>query len=459
MSTTSSSSSIESISEVARKVSVSIPAELVEREYRSALTKAVSKVAMKGFRPGKAPPRLVEQMHGEQVRFDVARELVSSHLENVVKEHKLEIIGAPSIDFGPLDPTKEFQFTAELALYPQPKVEGYDKFKVEVPRVAVADSAVDQSILELRESRATSRPITDRQVVQSRDVIQGTIKVAIEGEDMPERGEPLAAQVGVGKLTPELDAAIVGLALGEERTVETEMPKDHPNANLRGKKVSYQVLVASIAEQILPELDDDFVKSLNRGEAKTALELKLQIRKELEQIADRDSKGAVQTAVLKQLVERNQFLVPQVMIDNEIRSMLVRFGVIDPARMDVEKVPVDSFREKLGEIALERVRTMVAVDRISEAEKILPTDSDIDEALGVIASQHNVSIDDVRKYLLQDQSRSISLSSELMRTKTIDMLVERAKVEYVEPATDIDGEKAEKIESELGHKEPFARGS
>jgi len=147
------------------------------------------------------------------------------------------------------------------------------------------------------------------------------------------------------------------------------------------------------------------------------------------------------------------------MIDNEIRSMLVRFGVIDPARMDVEKVPVDSFREKLGEIALERVRTMVAVDRISEAEKILPTDSDIDEALGVIASQHNVSIDDVRKYLLQDQSRSISLSSELMRTKTIDMLVERAKVEYVEPATDIDGEKAEKIESELGHKEPFARGS
>jgi trigger factor len=289
---------------------------------------------------------------------------------------------------------------------------------------------IDSSILKLREQRATTKPIEGRQTVQAGDVISGTLLVQIEGEAEATRPEPLNVQIGQGVLPEDIDKGIVGLEVGGTREIKGTVPDSYRDEGLRGKAARYTVTLASIAEKILPELNDEFVATLGR-EAKTVQELRSEIEKQLADEAKKTLDNDIQVAVLDALVEKNPFLVPQALVDQEIRSLLVRFGMVNPEKVDVASINVTRFRDGLGEVASKRVKGSIVVDRVVELEKLTATADDFDAWMKRFSEENRLGLEDVQRYF-SSKERVAQQMMEISREKGIEFLRSNATVKFTE---------------------------
>ncbi|RMG43723.1 MAG: trigger factor [Candidatus Dadabacteria bacterium] len=435
-------SSIEDVNEVTKKLTVSIPADTVSREYENALSGVMKNTRIKGFRPGKAPRNIVEKLHGGRVRMEVANRLISDSLQSLLKEHEINMVGMPEIDIASYESDKDIEYTANVSIFPTPEISGYDSFELEVPEMKVKPEEVDSAIEQLRENQASTRKIEDRSQAQKGDVIEAEVTVKVDGQEQGP-AEPLVVALGEGRLPEELEKAIEGLKIGESCTVSIPLPDDHQDKNLRGKTATYTVNLKGLSEKVLPEIDDAFAKNVGMN-VETLLELRVKISEQLEKEKERQRKELIHEKILEQLLERNEFMVPQPLVDDEIRGLLVRYGLIDPRKVDPGRISVEPFREKLGEVALKRVKTAVLVDRIAEKENLLADQSDIEREIKEATEKHGMPEEEVRRFFME-QGRSASLLIELTRNKVLDFLSERATVKYVQ---DSDGNKEGKGDQE-----------
>lgn len=424
-------SSVTDLDTVTKQFTVSIPAEKVTKESESALTGFAARTKIKGFRPGKAPRDLVEKLHGAEIRVEVANRLISSTLNDLIKEHKLDVVGNPDVNIGTFEPGKEIEYTAKVSVFPNPEIKKYDKFKVKVTKREVKDSDVDDVIEDMRKSRATPQKLAFRNKAQKDDVIDAMLSVAVEGEETS-RPEPLAIVLGSNTLPADVEEQIIGMEIGESKEISSKIPDTHPNEALRGKSATFKVSLNALSEKILPELDDKFAESLNM-EVKTVLELKLKIRQQLEEYHTREMKKDTQAAVIDQLLLEHEFQIPQVLVDDEIRGMLMRNGVLNQQQADISRLSMEPFREKLGDVAARRVRSAIIVDQIGKNENLKAADEDIEKALEDIAQQNGVSKDDVRRFFL-NQERGLGFLLEITRNKVLEHLVSKAEVEYTDAA-------------------------
>jgi len=422
------------IDEVTTKIEVTVPQAEFEKRVEAEVVKLQPQVSLKGFRKGKAPLGMVKKMHGERVRFEVSQRLISETLyQALVKEEINETVGEPELELGERQDGGDFSYVAKVFFPPKPNIEKYDAFKVELDEGDVTDSDVDNAIEEMRASQSTFRTITDRTVVESGDVIKGKIRVGLEGEE-PAAEEPLVVRLGDGRLPEELESGLLGLEVGETKSIETTLPDDHRDEQLQGKKAVYLVTLDELQEQLLPEVTDDFVKTLGMG-AQTVLELRLKVREQMEKQREQQEQAEIHAQILKELLEKNAFTVPQSMIDGEIRSLLVRNGYVDPQKVDVHRMPVDTFREQLGKIAEERARTTILVERIVEQESIEFSDVELSTLLSEISEEHGMPIADVEKALLSD-GRKANFVREQKQKKALDLLRDRASITRVKKSKD-----------------------
>jgi len=422
-------SSITDVDEITKKVSVQVPADDVQKELDVALGRVMKDATIKGFRKGKAPKSIVEKLHGERVRAEVTERLVSKALQELIKEHQIEMVGYPRIDLEPFKAGEELKFEADIDLFPRPTVSGYEKFSIEIPKREIQDEHVDETLKRFQDGQAQLREIKDRDVIQDGDVIQGTITVKI-GDEETSKPEPLNAQLGKQELHEDIEKGLIGSKLGEQIRVDSAFPEDHQNEALRGKSAVYEVTVEAISEKILPELDDSFAKQSGLG-VETLLEFKLKIREELTKSAETESRSDAQAKIIDQILEQNSFKVPQSLIDDEIRSLMVRQRLIDPQKVDPNKVSVEPFREYFGEPAEKRVKTSIMVDRIAEQEKLDLSPDEHEAAIVRVAEDNGIPADEVRKYLQQNEAAS-SFRLEQTRNKVLDFLYARATINYVE---------------------------
>jgi trigger factor len=194
----------------------------------------------------------------------------------------------------------------------------------------------------------------------------------------------------------------------------------------------------SISERDLPEVTDDFAAGLDMG-VKSVLDLRVDLGKRLEAEAAKRVQGDTEVAVLDQLVERNQFAVPQPLIDEEIRALLVRLGFVDPKKMRVDRINVEPFRKQFGDVALKRVRSAILIDRLSEIENLVATEDEIRTSVEERAAEHGISAEDLLK-AVREGNRLEQWGLELTREKVMKSLIGRATISYVEKKAE---EKAE----------------
>lgn len=422
---------IEDIDEITKKISISVPQERVTKEFDASLNRYSRSARINGFRPGKAPKKIVESMMGDRIKLDVVQKLVDETLKGVFKEHKLEVVGEPEIDLKSFETAQPLEFHAKVSLYPQPVISNYKGRSVKAAQKVVTDKDVEDKIAGLLDSKAELKPVESRKDAQKGDVVALSVSIKVGDDGEFSRPEPFVDVLGGGKLNPAIEDQLVGLLSGEEREATMVAEADHPNKEIQGKTLTYKANLHGIFDKKLPELNDEFVVSLNQGPT-TVDGLREKVRGELAAQVEEENKGAVQSAVLDLLVAEHQFKIPQVMIDDEIREMLSRYGFARGG--NPRDIDVGPFREQFQEFALNRIRCAIIVDRVGEIEEIKVEESDRDKLIENIAAKNGTSVEAARKALL-DQSRIVSFFLEARRTKTLEFLTTNNTVEIESAAT------------------------
>jgi trigger factor len=407
---------VTTVDEITRKAVVTVPAEQIDAEYKTQIKKYSSRAKVNGFRPGKAPVAMIEKMYGDSLRWDAVSKLVSDSLQKVVEKNSLQMVGAPKIDITSNNPGSNLEFTADFSIYPTPTISGYDGLSVEVEKEELTDDAINKVVDSIRRSKSTVID-TDRKTVAADDIIE--VSVVFKAKDGEQTSSETATiGLGDGRLPKEFDDQVIGMSLNE--TKEIKLPSGE------GELV-YEVTVNKISERKLPELTDEFVADLGE-EVKTKDEMLSKIKENLSKQYEAQAKEKAKNVLVEKLVEINPFQVPQAMIDDEIRNLLIRVGAVDPNNTKFEEIPVEPFRESFGEMAAKRVKANIVLDQVAQSENITPNDEDMRNAFQEIAAQSRITEAEARKRF---NGRSmLHLAVEITRSKTQDILVEKAKINY-----------------------------
>jgi trigger factor len=426
-------SSVQDIDEVTKKVTVVVGKERVSKEYESSVKQVGRTARVDGFRPGKVPRQMLEKLMGERIKFDITNKLINEGLRTAFEKHSLNTIGQPQIDLQEMQTEKELEFTATVELLPEPKISSYFDRSVEVEKKVVGDEDVASSLEQLAESRAQLTPVEDRTVVADGDVIALSVAIKVEDGDFSP-AEPFVDQVGSGRLSKQVEAQLVGLETKAEKEIEIVADDEHPIEGMRGKKAVYKVVLHGIYSKQLPTIDDDFAKSLGM-DVETVAALKEKLKAQLMEQAETSSKNDAQGALLDLLVKENEFKVPISLVDDEIREMVLRMGFAgkNASPEDIDPAP---FRQYFEEAALKRIRTAIIVDRIGVQEEVKVEEADTRSMLAKVAEQNGVSIEVATKALLE-KSRIRGFLSEVRRTKILDMMMAKTKVEFVPAKKDL----------------------
>ena len=423
-------SSVVDIDEVTKQISVTVPQERVAKEYETSIVQVSKTAKIKGFRPGKVPRQMVERMMGDRIRYDVANRLINESLRGAFEQHKLEVVGEPEVDLKEVEPAKALEFTAKVALYPQPSISNYLNRSVKVGKKEIGEKDVADSLERLREAKAELKPIEDRKDAQKKDVVALSVSVQAEGGEFS-RPEPFVDELGLGRLSADVEEQVVGMTVGDTKEIQTKADEDHANPELRGKQLAHKITLHGIFTKNMPELTDEVVKTLGMG-VETVDALKAKIKEELEKQASEELKNEGQGALLDLLVKENPFKVPQVLVDEEIRGIVARYGF---AGRDArpESINVEMFRPQFEEFALNRIRCAIIIDRVGSLEEVKVEESDRDAMIQRVAEQNGTTVEQARKALL-DKSRIMGFLLEVRRTKILDHLMSKTTVQYVDPS-------------------------
>lgn len=296
-------------------MSVSVPQNEIETEVEIRLKRLARTVRLHGFRPGKAPYRIVAQTYGSQVRQEVLGDTVKKSFSEAVREQNLKVVGMPRFEPKTVDPKSEqFEYTATFEVYPEVTLGDIAAATVERPAVEIAPQDVDNTLQILRKQRAVFEPVEreaasgDQVVISYTGTIDGAEFAGGKGTDMP-------VVLGEGRLLADFESELAGMKSGESKTFELTFPPDYHGKEVAGKTAKFEVAVASVAISRLPEMDTEFAKSLGvedgnldkmRGEVRANLERELKRRVEFkikEQVMDALLKSAT-VEVPKALIER-----------------------------------------------------------------------------------------------------------------------------------------------------------
>jgi trigger factor len=310
--------SLESVQGLEKRMTVELPAEQVEQAVEKRIQRIARSVRLDGFRPGKAPLRVVRQRFGEQARREAYGELIESSFQQAATQEKLRVVAQPRIELKDAD-GGALGYVATFEVMPEVTLSDLSGAVIRRPTAVVAESDVDAMIDSLRRQR-TNWVQVDRPAREG-DTVQISFKGTIDGEAFPGgSGDHVPLTLGSGSMIPGFESGLVGAAQGETRNLDVGFPADYRVASLAGKAAAFEVTVHRVNEPQLPELDEAFVRSF--GVADGVVEsLRADVRANMERELDQRLETALKERVMNLLMERNPVDVPAAMVADEAQRL------------------------------------------------------------------------------------------------------------------------------------------
>ncbi|HEU4618756.1 MAG TPA: trigger factor [Gammaproteobacteria bacterium] len=353
--------SVENPGGLQRRLTIRVPQADIEREVDARLKKVGRTARLKGFRPGKIPPRVVRQRYGGQVRQEVLSDVIRSSFSRAIQQERLNPAGGPEIE--PIEAAEggqEFAYRATFEVFPEIEIRPLADLSIERPVVEITEADIDNMIEKLREQRAEWRSVERKADEGDRVVVDfvGTI----DGEPFEGgKGEEVPIVVGAGQVIEDLDKGLKGLAAGDSKTVKVKFPKDYPSEALAGKKAEFQVETRRVEEKVLPAVDAEFAKLF--GVEEGGLEaLRVEVRKNMQRELDERLKTSAKTRAFDALLAANEIPLPRALVNDEIRRLAMdtarRLGIEDPQQLpSVERFePAARRRVAIGLLLQELIR-------------------------------------------------------------------------------------------------------
>jgi trigger factor len=413
----------ETSSNTKREIQVEIPPEEVARETESLIQKYQKVARLPGFRRGHVPPSIIRQRFAQDIKNDVVDALVPRYFRKETDKLGLMPISQPRVTDLHLNENEPLRFKASFEVMPEIKVEGYKELRSEKPTVSVTDEEVEQSLNGLREQHATFTSIDGRALADG-DFAQ----VSLDGRPKAGEGNPvhmddILVEIGGKNTMPEFTENLRGTNAGDERSFDVVYPADASDQRLAGKTFTYTVKVQSLKQKSLPELNDQFAKEL--GEFANLDEVRTRIREGMEAERKHAAEHEAKDKLVAELVKRNEFEVPEALVERQIDLRLER-GLRALAAQgmkpeDIKKMDLNRLRAGQREQALQEVKAALLLEKIAEEEKIEVSDAEIDTEVESLAKQSKQTSEAIRARLTRDGALD-RIRSRIRSEKTLDLL-------------------------------------
>jgi trigger factor len=411
---------VESTGALERRMRVELPMDPIQQQVDSRL-KAVGRTAkIKGFRPGKVPPRIVKQRYGRQVREEVLGEVLQKSYSEAVTQQKLTPAGGPRIETEDED-GKTFAYVATFEVMPEVELKNLDKIRVERPDVQINDEDLDDMVAKLRRQKATWNTVDRKSKDGDRVIVD--FNGELDGEAFPGgQGNEIPVVLGEGQMLPDFEKGLKGIKAGDEKTIKVKFPKDYHADDLAGKRADFSIKTHRVEERVLPEVNDEFAEMFNVTEGGVERFLR-DVRENMEREAAQKVKNDIREQVMDALLASNPIDIPMSLQQEEAHALqheaMQRMGIEDHAMAP----PL----EKFSEAAAKRVRLGLLLRRVIADNDLKADEALLRQRVEEMCESYENSAEMVEMYLANPQVMQ-QIEPMVVEQLAIDWLLENGKV-------------------------------
>lgn len=405
-----------------------IPVEEVKVGLDKAFKRVQKSISVPGFRKGKVPRQVFNNVYGEAALYeDALNAVLPTAYEKAVKEAELDVVTQPQIDIKSMEKGQPWVLTAKVTLKPEVKLGEYKNLEVEKQDVTVTDEDVKNDI-EAKRKRLAELVVKEDAAVSGDTVVidfEGFIgEEAFEGG----KGENHSLELGSNSFIPGFEDQLVGTKAGDAKEVVVTFPEEYHSEELAGKEGTFKVTVHEVKEMVLPELDDEFAKDVDDS-VETLADLEAKVREELTASKEAAAKEIVEDLAIRQAVENAEIVeLPHEMVHEEIHRQMDHFlnnlkrqGINEDLYFQITGSSKADLHDQFGEEAELRTKTNLVLEAIVANEDLEVTDEDIEKEVSELAAQYNMTPEQVKQFVSTDM-----LSSDIKLKKAMELIVSTA---------------------------------
>ena len=422
---------VEKMEKNMAKLTIEVSAEELDKAMQNAYLKARGKISIPGFRKGKAPRKMIEQMYGKGIFLeDAANALIPEHHSKALEECDLEIVSQPEIDVTQAEPGKAFIFTAEVAVKPEVTLGEYKGVEVPKSETEVTDEDIDAEIKKEQEKNSRTVTVEDRGA-ENGDIttidFEGFVDgVAFEGG----KGTDYPLTLGSGSFIPGFEDQLVGAKAGDHVEVNVTFPEEYQAAELAGKEAVFQCDVNKVETKELPELDDDFAQDVS--EFDTLAEYREDVKKNLTEKKEKEARAAKENAAVDKAIENAEMEIPDAMLNTQVRQMMNDFasrmqsqGLTMEQYFQFTGMTAEKMQEEMKPQALKRIQTRLVLEKIAETENIEVSEDEVNEEISKMAEMYKMEADKLKE-LLGDRELE-QMKKDMAVQKAVTLVADEAK--------------------------------
>ena len=422
---------VEKMEKNMAKLTIEVSAEELDKAMQNAYLKARGKISIPGFRKGKAPRKMIEQMYGKGIFLeDAANALIPEHYSKALEECDLEIVSQPEIDVTQAEPGKAFIFTAEVGVKPEVTLGEYKGVEVPKSETEVTDEDIDAEIKKEQEKNSRTVTVEDRGA-ENGDIttidFEGFVDgVAFEGG----KGTDYPLTLGSGSFIPGFEDQLVGAKAGDHVEVNVTFPEEYQAAELAGKEAVFQCDVNKVETKELPELDDDFAQDVS--EFDTLAEYREDVKKNLTEKKEKEARAAKENAAVDKAIENAEMEIPDAMLNTQVRQMMNDFasrmqsqGLTMEQYFQFTGMTAEKMQEEMKPQALKRIQTRLVLEKIAETENIEVSEDEVNEEISKMAEMYKMEADKLKE-LLGDRELE-QMKKDMAVQKAVTLVADEAK--------------------------------
>ena len=417
---------------------IELPPEQVSKEWDAIANSFAARARIPGYRPGKAPKRVIEAKFRKDIQDELTKKLVSKSYHEAIAEKQLRVVSLTNLEDVEFGDDRSMRFRATVVTAPEFDLPDYKGIPLQLPETKVTEEEIDAAVERLREQSADFVDVPAREL-EMEDFAVLDFEGTIDGKPIAELAPNASRNLQGGKkfwlrlaadnFLPGFIEQIIGQKPGETRSIKVEFPADFPVAEVAGKSAQYEVALTEIKQRVLPPLDDVFAAKWMPE--KTLADLRQALERQIEHEKEHELERARERQVVQFLSERIQFELPPNLLKQETRNALAELVQRNRER----GVPDEALKEKeeelirmAGGLAAHRLKTNFILHRIAEQEKIQVTRADLDESIRHQAMHHNITAEKMRQEIEKNDGMN-GLVEQVLLGKTIDFLGSNATIE------------------------------
>lgn len=423
---------VEKLENNMAKLTIEVSAEELEKAIERAYQKEKNKISIPGFRKGKVPRRMIEQMYGKEIFYeDAANDLIPEAYEKAYDECGEEIVSSPKIDVIQIEAGKPFIFTAEVALKPEVTLGKYKGVEVDKADTEVTEDEITAEIDKERGKNARTVDVEDREV-QEGDIatidFEGFVDgVAFEGG----KGTDYPLTIGSHAFIPGFEEALIGAPVGVETEVNVTFPEDYQAEELAGKAAVFKCTVKKLQEKQLPELDEDFISDVSE-ESDTVEEYREEIRKKLADKKETSARNVKEDAVIEAVIADARMEIPDAMVETQQRQMLQDYtqrlqyqGLSIEQYMQITGATQETLLEQMKPQALKRIQSRLVLEAVVAAEGIEASEEEFEEEVKTMAEVYQEEPEKAKEILGEAGKKQVM--QDICIKKAVQFLVDNAE--------------------------------